>query len=98
MGVAVQCHAGNGLVIGQFPEETATLDQAVALLNPLRQRAREADGNLQILHCDEEWKSDLPMCGDSEPSWPLMERVKQQLDPYGLLNPLPFVMPDRREP
>ncbi len=98
LGIAVQCHAGNGLVIGQLPEETATLDQATALLRPLRQQARDADGNLQILHCDEEWKPGLPMCGEAEPSWPLMDRVKRQLDPYGLLNPFPFVGPDRRAP
>lgn len=98
LGVAVQCHAGNGLVIGQLPEETASLTQAKVLLGPLRQRARAAEGNLQILHCDEEWKSALPMCGDPEPSWPLMDRVKRQLDPQGLLNPFPFVTLERREP
>ncbi len=98
LGVAVQCHAGNGLVIGQLPEETATLAQATALLNPLRQQAQAAEGNLQILHCDEEWKAGLPMCGDAEPAWPLMDRVKRQLDPQGLLNPFPFVTHDRREP
>lgn len=98
LGVAVQCHAGNGLVIGQLPEETATLTQATALLDPLRQLARAKDGNLQILHCDEDWKAGLPMCGDPEPSWPLMDRVKRQLDPHGLLNPFPFVTQDRREP
>lgn len=98
LGVAVQCHAGNGMVIGQLPEETATLSQATGLLSPLRQRAQDADGNLQILHCDEEWKAGLPMCGDVEPAWPLMARVKQQLDPQGLLNPLPFAANDRRKP
>ncbi|MDP1798867.1 MAG: FAD-binding oxidoreductase [Planctomycetaceae bacterium] len=98
LGVAVQCHAGNGLVIGQLPEETATVEQATTLLTPLRQRAREAEGNLQVLHCDAEWKAGLPMCGDPEPAWPLMDRVKQQLDPHGLLNPLPFVAHDRRGP
>lgn len=98
LGVAVQCHAGNGLVIGQLPEETATIEQATRLLAPLRDLARGADGNLQILHCDEEWKSSLPMCGDPEPSWSLMDRVKQQLDPLGLLNPSPFAAHDQRKP
>lgn len=90
LGVAVQCHAGNGLVIGQLPEETGTAKQAAELLAPLRERARSGDGNLQILHCDSEWKSQLPICGDPEPAWPLMERLKRQLDPHALLNPSPF--------
>ncbi|HET6422833.1 MAG TPA: FAD-binding oxidoreductase [Planctomycetaceae bacterium] len=94
LGVAVQCHAGNGLVIGQLPEETATAEHAARLLDPLRQRARDADGNLLILHCDEEWKAALPMGGDPEPAWPLMDRVKRQLDPHGLLNPSPFAAHD----
>lgn len=98
LGVAVQCHAGNGLVIGQLPEETASIEQAARLLSPLRDLARSADGNLQILHCDEEWKTALPMCGDPEPSWSLMDRVKQQLDPLGLLNPSPFATHEQRKP
>ncbi len=90
-GVAVQLHAGNGIVIGQLPDEVATIEQTMTVLNDLRQLARSAAGNLVVLHCDPEWKSKMPMCGDPEPSWGLMQRIKRQLDPQGLLNPGRFV-------
>jgi glycolate oxidase FAD binding subunit len=91
LDIAVQCHAGNGVIIGQLPEQVATLDQARRLLDPLRQLARSDRGNLVILHCDPEWQTDLPMCGNAEPSWPQMAHLKRQLDPDGIWNPNRFV-------
>lgn len=91
LGVAVQVHAGNGLVVGQLLEEAATIDHATAILKDLRAIARSQGGNLVVLHCDPEWKSRMPMCGDLEPSWALMKQLKQKLDPQGLLNPGRFV-------
>ncbi|MDZ4688322.1 MAG: FAD-linked oxidase C-terminal domain-containing protein, partial [Planctomycetaceae bacterium] len=91
LDVAVQCHAGNGVIIGQFPEQIATLDKARALLDQLRQFARRNRGNLTVLHCDPEWQDDLPMCGDPEPAWPQMVQLKRQLDPDGVWNAGRFV-------
>ena len=91
LGIAVQVHAGNGLVIGQLLEDAATLDQTIQILNELRRLARVDRGNLVVLHCDADWKSRLPMCGDPEPSWALMKQLKRTLDPHGLLNPGRFV-------
>jgi len=91
LGVAVQVHAGNGQVVGQLLEESATIDQSTAILNELRGLARSQGGNLVVLHCDPDWKSRMPMCGDPEPSWPLMKQLKRQLDPQSLLNPGRFV-------
>ena len=91
LGVAIQVHAGNGIVVGQLPDEAASIEQTTTILNELRQVARSARGNLVVLHCDPEWKNRMPMCGDPEPSWGLMRRLKQQLDPHGLLNPGRFV-------
>ena len=91
LGVAIQVHAGNGIVVGQLPDEAASIEQTTTILNELRQVARSARGNLVVLHCDPEWKNRMPMCGDPEPSWGLMQRLKQQLDPHGLLNPGRFV-------
>lgn len=87
LGVSIQVHAGNGLVIGQLPDEAATIEQAVSILDQLRQMARSAKGNLVVLHCDPEWRSRLPMCGDPEPDRELKQRLKRQLDPHGILNP-----------
>ena len=91
MGVAVQVHAGNGQVIGQLLDEAAMIGQTTSVLNELRRMAKSQGGNLVVLHCDPEWKSRMPMCGDPEPSWPLMKRLKQKLDPQGLLNPGRFI-------
>lgn len=91
LGVAIQVHAGNGIIVGQLPDEAASIEKTTAILNELRQLARSARGNLVVLHCDPEWKNQMPMCGDPEPSWPLMQRLKRQLDPHGLLNPGRFV-------
>jgi glycolate oxidase FAD binding subunit len=91
LGVAVQVHAGNGLVIGQLLEDKATIEQSTTVLSELRRIARSHDGNLVVLHCDPDWKSQMPICGDPEPSWPLMRKLKRQLDPHGLLNPGRFV-------
>lgn len=90
-GVAVQVHAGNGIIIGQLPEEAATIERATSILRDLRRHAKSARGNLQILHCDPEWTGQVPMNGDPEPGASLMKRLKQQLDPQNLLNPGQFV-------
>lgn len=94
-GIAVQVHASNGIVIGQCPEEVATVEQAGKLIADLRRTAREDRGNLTVLHCDPEWRSSLPMWGAPEPAWPLMAKLKRQLDPHGLLNSGQFVDGDR---
>lgn len=91
LGVAVQVHAGNGQVIGQLLDEAAMIGQTTSVLNELRGLARLQGGNLVVLHCDPEWKSRMPMCGDPEQSWPLMKQLKNKLDPQGLLNPGRFV-------
>ena len=91
LNVAVQAHAANGIIIGQLPESAATVDETKTILNELRQSACSSHGNLHVLHCDHEWQPLLPMCGDPEPTWPLMRQLKRQLDPHGLLNPGRFV-------
>jgi glycolate oxidase FAD binding subunit len=91
LGVAVQVHAGNGILIGQLPDEIVTPEAAEALLNQLRPLARRGRGNLVVLNCDPEWKTRLPVCGEPESAWPLMKRLKQTLDPDNLLNPGRFM-------
>lgn len=90
-GIAVQAHAGNGIVIGHLPPTIASAAQAETRLSLLRRLARQHHGNLVIPRCPAEWKADLPLFGEPEPAWPLMQRVKAALDPHGLLNPGRFL-------
>lgn len=90
-GLGIQVHAANGILIGQCCESITTPEQATARMADYRHLARAAQGNLTILHCDPEWRPALPMWGHPESGWPLMAKLKQKLDPDGLLNPGRFV-------
>ncbi|HLJ11784.1 MAG TPA: FAD-binding oxidoreductase [Planctomycetaceae bacterium] len=86
-GCAVQAHAGSGIVIGHLPDELTEPRQAAEVLASLRELARKCRGNVIVVHCDESWKTTLPVFGDPEPAWPLMRKLKHELDPRNLLNP-----------
>jgi glycolate oxidase FAD binding subunit len=85
--IAVQAHAGNGIIIGHLNDRCATAEEAAAQVAPLRALAERHAGALVILHCDHAWKSGLPVFGKERRDWSLMRRVKVALDPHGLLNP-----------
>jgi glycolate dehydrogenase FAD-binding subunit len=85
-GVTLHSHAGNGIVTGLLPEDVAGIDEAVRLLSPLMESVQKVRGGFTILHCEESWKARLPVFGDV-PGRRLMQRVKAELDPQGLLNP-----------
>jgi glycolate oxidase FAD binding subunit len=90
-GCAVQAHAGNGIVIGHFPDTVTTAAAAAELLGKVRGEVRKCRGNVSVVHCDDGWKSELPLFGEREAAWPLMQKLKRELDPQNLLNPhLPF--------
>ena len=87
MGCAVQAHAGSGIVVGHLSDSVTSANAARAALAVLRGLARKSTGNLVVVHCDDGWKGDLELFGDPEPAWPLMRKLKRQLDPQNLLNP-----------
>ncbi len=91
LGVAVQAHAGNGIVIGHLSDDIATINKATEIVTSLRQLARQNHGNLVIFHCNAAWKNQLPVFGYPEPSWPLMRKLKRELDPDNILNPTRFI-------
>jgi glycolate oxidase FAD binding subunit len=89
--IAIQSHAGDGLVIGHLPDKASSIEQVAQLLKPLRELACSGRGNLVVLNCDADWAKDLPIMGEPEPGWPLMQQLKKSLDPHNILNPGRFV-------
>lgn len=86
-GIAAAAHAGNGIVTGHLADDVTDAAQAGALLDRLRPLVERDRGGLVILSCNDDWKRDLPVFGAPPAAWPLMQRLKQRLDPQGLLNP-----------
>jgi glycolate oxidase FAD binding subunit len=85
--VAVQCHAGSGVLVGHLPDRCSTVQEASAVLSPMLDFANQAGGSIVVLDCDEDWKSDLSLFGPAGPAAGLSDRVKSALDPFNLLSP-----------
>ncbi len=85
--IALQCHAGNGIVVGHLPDNCTSGSQAAEIIAPLRALAESGGGSLTILNCDDDWKASLPLFGSPRPDEFLMRRIKASLDPHGLLSP-----------
>ncbi len=86
-GFSIQSHAGNGIVLGHFRHELPSADEVMSILSKLRETAVQASGNLTVLSCPDDWKSSLELFGEPTDAWPLMKKIKANLDPHGLLNP-----------
>ena len=91
LGVAVQAHAGNGIVIGTLPDQAVTVEKAAEIVNPLRAFASQNRGNLVVLYCENDWKRHIRVFGEPESSHHLMQQVKNAFDPHHLLNPGRFL-------
>ncbi len=86
-GVAVQAHAGNGVVHCHLPDETIDVEAAAAVIGSLRELAVAGGGQVIVERCEFGWHNKLLMWGAPRVDWPLMNSVKRQFDPDGLLSP-----------
>ncbi len=86
-GVAVQAHAGTGIVHGHLPDDTLDVAAAVRVIELLRGVAAEAGGQVVVERCEEGWGRELSLWGRSRGDWELMEAVKREFDPEGLMSP-----------
>ena len=89
-----QTHAGNGIChTGLLIDEkdTAATDKAVATLGQLLERCREVDGNLVIQSAPTDVKDKLKIWGEIGSNFVIIKRLKNQLDPTGIMSPGRFV-------
>jgi len=80
-----------GAGVGQFRLEGAPSDALIAALRGLRTAAERRGGTLAVLAGPEDLKARFDVWGSPGDALPLLQRVKQQLDPRGTLSPGRFV-------
>jgi len=80
-----------GAGVGQFRLEGAPSDVLIAALRGLRTAAERRGGTLVVLAGPEDLKARCDVWGSPGDALPLLQRVKQQLDPRGTLSPGRFV-------
>lgn len=90
----VQTHAGNGICFTGLlidHKDTAATDKAVEAMGQLLGRCRKIDGNLVIQSAPTEVKGKLKMWGETGSDFVVMKRLKDRLDPTGIMSPGRFV-------
>lgn len=93
LAMAVQAHAGNGIIHVQVERAEASGSQASAraLVDRLRGEAARLGGTLVVERAAPDIKPALDLWGGGIEALPLMKRIKQTLDPEGILSPGRFV-------
>lgn len=87
---ALIAHAGSGIVTAHFGGDLP-LEEIRGALDALLQSAVQADGNMVLWRCPTAWKAKVPVWGNPPGDLFLMQAVKHQLDPGGVLNPGRFI-------
>jgi len=81
----VHAHAGNGIVVGQFPAEN--LEKASHAVHELLKMATNGNANVVVQRCPPEWKPRLPVWGRETADRKQMRTILRTLDPQGKFNP-----------
>ncbi len=91
--MAVQAHAGNGIVCVHVrrPDAEAMHRLAGTLVEELRAVAAALGGSLIVEQAAPDIKPELDIWGGEIEALPLMRRIKDALDPKGILSPGRFV-------
>ena len=93
LAMAVQAHAGNGIIHVRVerPDEPLAQGSACAIVERLRAAAASLGGTLVVEHADPAIKPGLDLWGGGIEGLALMKRIKQTMDPGDVLSPGRFV-------
>ena len=85
-------HAGNGILTTFILESgAAKTDPLAELIEKFTAEAVKQDGNLVVESCPTELKAKINVWGRPRTDLVVMRRLKEQVDPVGVLNPGRFV-------
>jgi len=92
IGCAFIGHAGNGILTSYILENVvAQPDPVVDLIAKFTAEAAKHDGNLVVESCPSELKAKISVWGQPRTDVVVMRRLKEKMDPFGVLNPGRFV-------
>ena len=87
-------HAGNGICLPRFfilTNDAEPMDRGVHAINSLLERCREVGGNLVVEGAPAEIKDRLKIWGEQGSDFVVMKRIKEQIDPSGIMSSGRFV-------
>ena len=92
IGSAFIGHAGSGILTTYILENgVAKTDPLVDLIDKFTAEAVKHDGNLVVESCPTELKAKISVWGRPRTDYVVMRRLKEKVDPVGVLNPGRFV-------
>ena len=92
IGSAFIGHAGSGILTTYILENgVAKTDPLVDLIGKFTAEAVKHDGNLVVESCPTELKAKISVWGRPRTDYVVMRRLKEKVDPVGVLNPGRFV-------
>jgi FAD/FMN-containing dehydrogenase len=93
-GVTTQlmAHAGTGIIYTRVPRsDEVSPEQLLSLVDWLRVAAKKLSGYVIVEAIDSNLKERIDVWGHLGGAFPLMKKLKDTLDPHGILNPGRFV-------
>ena len=90
----ILAHAGSGVCLISLlldQSDRASMDQVVEVMGQLLDRSCETSGNLVITRVPTDIKRNLKIWGEQGPDFIIMKRLKEELDPLGIMSPGRFV-------
>jgi len=88
------CHSGNGILYSYILSEKnlrSKIGSFIELIEKLKSEAVKNEGNLVVESSPLSIKKKVDVWGQSRSDYEIMHRLKEQIDPAGILNPGRFI-------